>query len=350
MLFKGKKVFEENVNEADNFRNNYTNGIEKYIEKLNCFGAEEREKYMPWEGFDKNIENYRTEYIKMLGIYKIKEEKCPPAEKIYVGEDEISTIYRIIVYITPEIPFYGMLFVPHKAKKDAPLVIVQHGGGGTPELCMDLNGKNNYNHLGQRILEKGAVVFAPQLLLWRFDNGIETAPARDAKYNREVINNNLKRFGLSITALEIKGIMKSLDYLEEKVEFDKEKIGMTGLSYGGYYTLYTMAAEKRIKAGYTNACYNDRDAYPWHDMTYHNSGILFQDAEVAALCAPRKLFVSVGKADPVFNYQSAEKIGENPKKYYKAFEAEENYKFSLWEGGHTVDDDDKGIDFMFSAF
>ena len=67
------------------------------------------------------------------------------------------------------------------------------------------------------------------------------------EYDRVKINNDLKRFGLSITAIEIKGIMKAIDYLIENEAFDKEKIGMTGLSYGGYYTLYTMAAEKRIK-------------------------------------------------------------------------------------------------------
>ena len=170
MLFKGKKIFEEDVNYADNYRDLYAVGISKYIDSLNSIGDEERKSFMPSLDFEKNIENYRNEYIKMLGLDKIKEEVCPPVEKVFVGEDEISRIYRFKIYITPEIPFYGMLFIPHGAKKDAPLIIVQHGGGGTPELCMDLNGKNNYNHLGQRILEKGALVFAPQLLLWSFQN------------------------------------------------------------------------------------------------------------------------------------------------------------------------------------
>ena len=125
---------------------------------------------------------------------------------------------------------------------------------------------------------------------------------------------------------------------------------MTGISYGGYFTLHTMAAEPRIKVGYSNACFNNRDRYPvFTDWSYQNSGNRFQDAEVAALCAPRKLFLSVGTKDPVFDYRFAIPEAERIKDYYKAFGREEHLVFSVWEGGHTASDSDEGFDFLFRA-
>ena len=35
---------------------------------------------------------------------------------------------------------------------------------------------------------------------------------------------------------------------------------------------------------------------------------------------------------------------------FKAFGKEENFKFCLWDGGHTISDDDEGFDFIKSAY
>lgn len=81
-----------------------------------------------------------------------------------------------------------------------------------------------------------------------------------------------------------------------------------------------------------------------------NSANTFHDAEVAALCAPRKLYVAVGKEDTVFDYQSAIPEAERVKKYFASAGCPENFAFTAWDGGHTVPDNDEGFDFMFSAF
>ena len=180
--------------------------------------------------------------------------------------------------------------------------------------------------------------------------GVQTCALPILKFDRAFIDNALKRFGMSITALEIKGIMNAIDYLVTLPYVDAEKIGMTGLSYGGYFTLHTMAAEVRIKAGFSNACFNDRNVYPWCDWSYPNSGNTFHDAEIAALCAPRKLYVAVGKEDQVFDYKNALPEAERAKEYFKACGCPDNFAFQVWNGGHTVPDDECGFDFLFSAF
>ena len=97
------------------------------------------------------------------------------------------------------------------------------------------------------------------------------------------------------------------------------------------------------------ACFNDRNVYSWHDWCYKGSANTFQDAEVAALCAPRKLFVSLGRADAVFDYRWAIAEAERAKKYFAACGCPESFVFDLWDGGHTMRDDDLGVDFLLSA-
>lgn len=336
------------VSDGDKYRKNYIDGINEFISRKNQEGFANRETFMQSDDFPVKIENYRKQYIEMLGIDKLNFENLPESKISLAEKDEECSYYRVVVYITKEIPFHGLLIIPDGIKK-APLIISQHGGGGTPELCSDLNGKNNYNHMVKRLIKRGAVVFAPQLLLWNVSDDIETAPKHPIPFNRHNIDKELKRFGISITALEIKGIMNSIDFISSLDTVDTEKIGMTGLSYGGYFTIYTMAADKRIKAGYSNAAFNDRNVYSWSDWCYYNSANTFHDAEVAALCAPRKLYIAVGTEDKVFDYRTSMPEALRVRKYYEAFNCESNFVFDVWKGGHTVSPTDEGYDFLFSA-
>ena len=348
MEYLGKKIWKEDPSAADVYRVQYLNGISCFIKKMNEKCGEMRRRYISPEELMKNQERYRENYKEMLGLSLFAGKPLVSVHKEYVGSDDICRIYRLTVPIADEIPFYAMLLIPHNAEKPAPIVVAQHGGGGTPELCCDMNGRNNYNHMVQRILERGAIVVAPQLLLWATTEG-ETFRAHEIAYDRERTDVDLKRFGSSMTAMEISGIMKSLDYVCAMEETDSEKVAMIGLSYGGYFTLYTMAADTRIKAGYCAGAFNSRDVYNRVDWCYKHSGQTFQYAEVAALCAPRKLFVQVGKEDMVFDYRSAIQEAEHVHLYYTAFGMAENFQLSVWSGGHTISDDDTGYEFLFQA-
>ena len=345
MEYKGKKIWQEDPAEADIYRKRYVDGIAAFIKRKNAEGKKERRTFMPPEELVKRPEFYRRKYREMLGLELFEETVDKPVEVKYVGSDEICRIYRLTVYITEEIPFYSMLLLPHQVKTPMPLVIAQHGGGGTPELCCDMNGPNNYSHMAQRAMARGNAILAPQLLLWSMTEKA-TMRAHDIPHNRGKVDINMKRFGSSVTALEVSGILKTLDHVCEMEEIDGDKISMIGLSYGGYFTLYTMAADTRIKAGYCAGVFNDRDVYDWQDWSYKGSACMFQDAEVAALCAPRRLYIQVGMEDQVLDYHSAIPEADRIRDYYAAFDAADNFKFDVWEGGHTISGHDEGYDFF----
>ena len=334
----------ESTFSADNYRKAYIDGIHNCLTRLNREAQLHRRNSM-----DVRLQERNRNVLKsLLGIDLLDAPSSLPPLLTKAGETDLAAVYRLTVYINDEIPFYALLHLPKSAKAPLPLIIAQHGGGGTPELCSDLYGKNNYNGMVRRCLSRGAAVLAPQLLLWSTAES-ETQRCHPIPYNRTKIDSQLRRFGSSITGLEVCGIHRCLDYICELPDIDEERIGMIGLSYGGYFTLHTMALDQRIKAGYSAGAFNSRDAHCLCDWCYSGAAYHMQDAEVAALCAPRKLYLQVGMDDNVFDYRNAIAEADQAKAYYRQLNAEENICFDVWSGGHTLSDHDHGFDFLFTA-
>ena len=339
------ELYKETEDLGFEYRTRYLNSIEQFIKK----GYEKaRANRCTPEKLSANREEYREQYKEMLGI-PASDGTFPTVKKNYVGKDGLCEIYRLSIEVREDFYFYGMLFVPHIAE-NAPLVIAQHGGGGSPEFCSDMYGENNYSGFTKRALKKGAVVFAPQILVWGFGgNTGENKPDFNISYDRGKIDRELKHLGYSITGLEIFCIMRSLDYLLTLEEIDENRVGMMGLSYGGFYSMYTAGTDTRIKAIYSAAAFNDRSKVCFTDWMWQNSANMFFDAEVAGLCAPRKLWIDVGKNDAVFDYSPSVNEGERAKQFYKAAGAEQNIVYNLWDGAHKFDENSGGFDFFFKA-
>lgn len=103
-----------------------------------------------------------------------------------------------------------------------------------------------------------------------------------------------------------------------------------------------------ITAGYSAAIFNDRLRYNWHDMVWRDSAAHFLDAEVAGLCAPRHLWIEVGKTDPVFDWTPIPAVFDEAQSYYDAQSVPDAIHLNLWDGGHTITDTDDGMDFLFA--
>lgn len=247
-------------------------------------------------------EQSRNEFIDMLG-WPLTEKITKPIsvkKELLSEEDDGYNIYRMSFEIFENFFFYGLLF-EYRDKK-LPFVICQHGGLGTPESCSGIyNGDTaNYNHMTERIVQRGVHAFAPQLLLWSKEKyGID--------YDRVILDAQLKQLGGSIAALEIYCIRSVIAYFEAQAYVDAERIGMAGLSYGGFYTLYTAAIEKKIKAALCSSFFNDLYRYSWVDFTWKSSAEKFLNSEAALLCYPRKLWLSVGSEDTCFELDTAQK-------------------------------------------
>ncbi|MDF2724914.1 MAG: hypothetical protein K0Q59_4589 [Paenibacillus sp.] len=232
---------------------------------------------------------------------------------------------------------YGLFFVPH-GDGPFPLVIGQHGGSGTPELCAGFYGPSNYNDMITRLLRHRCVVFAPQLHLWTTQQGPEN--------KRNLLDNRLKQLGSSITAVELFRLRRSLDYLQTRPEVDASRIGMAGLSYGGFYTLFMAAADTRIRAALSSCFFNDRYVYDRVDWTWRNSAGMFLDAEVAGLICPRPLYIEVGLQDELFEAVHAKAEALKVIDRYARLNISERFRYREFQGKHEFDKSDEGIEFL----
>ncbi|MBO5110773.1 MAG: hypothetical protein J6D21_08650 [Clostridia bacterium] len=289
--------YQEELKTATPYKLAYLKGIDTVIERRQKEAATARAAYAA-EIFDRP-EDYRKDLCATLGwpLTDPRPAEPPKVTEELMSEEDGYTIYRVQIEVLEGLPLQGLLFKQNGAGK-RPMVIAQHGGSGTPELLAGMFGStHNYNDMLHRVLKQGVHVFAPSLMIW-------SVYSYDAPFDRNAIDAKLKRVGSSITALEVYGIMRVLDYYESTDYVSG--FGMVGLSYGGFYTLYTTAVDTRIRSAISDSYFNERNRYPWPDWVWRNSAFRFDDAEIACLVYPRRLSIQIGDKDDLFDYRGGE--------------------------------------------
>ena len=283
-------IYREDIEVSKKYKESYAAGIEKLIAEKQSEAIEKRRAYS--ENIFKNPEKYRTDLKKMLGwpLVDYTPEGIPAVNSIKLSDEGEYTLYRLQIEILSGVSLCGLYFRKNREGK-RPMVLVQHGRLGTPERISGAYGETyNYHDMLERVRRCGVDVFAPQLLLWDEHYAVP--------YDRYSTDARLKRLGSSICAVELFGFTRILDYFQSKEEYSS--FGMVGLSYGGFYTLYTAAIDKRITSSISCSFFNSRDAFAFCDWTWYRSAEMFDDAEVACLVYPRRICLEMGDGDQLF--------------------------------------------------
>lgn len=324
-------------------RQDYVDTIKDYLETERLKADERRKVFISPKSLRENVGKYREEYIKMLGFPLTEERKTPElSEKIFVAKDGDVNIYRLTFLFFGKVKFYAMYFEQVENPDKKPLVIGLHGGEGTPELISGLHlGSANYNRLVRRIADMGANVVVPQLLLW---SKVTYGP----DFNRERVDGKFRQLGGSVTAFELYLIRGTLDYFMENADFDKDKVGVAGLSYGGMYSLFLAALDERIKSCFSCSFVEDSFKNSWPDWSYKNAVNLFTTAEVCGLVAPRRLVVEMGDKDELFSSEITLKVAGVAADFYKEYNRESEFKCVIFEGVHETDKNDDGLSYFYS--
>ena len=332
-------------------RRAYFDDVLRLVREAGDRAKKNRETFITPQSLAADREAFREEFVKMLGwpLTAYRSEGAPNAVKELVEEGESLRIYRISIEALSDFWFSGLIYEPKQRAAKAPLVIMNPGGGYCAEEQI-ANGDHDAGQLkniGGRFLEKGITVYAPQLLLWSDGTDYFKQPA-----TRQHIDARLKAVGGSLAALEICCIRRAIDYFVEKEPISPSHIGMMGLSYGGFYTLYASAAEPRVKATFSSCFFCDRFCSETEaegcrtDWLWQNSANTFFDAEVAALIAPRALYIENGKEDTIFPYAASEREMERLVPFYRAQGAEDKLLYYVGPEAHEVAEGDIGFDFF----
>ncbi|MGI6653344.1 MAG: alpha/beta hydrolase family protein [Christensenellales bacterium] len=343
-------AFFENIIASEKYRVAYHDGIHAQVEKRRAECDVLRANTVTPKEMVGNPEFWRNKLIEILGwplskrtCYKVKVLVCETIK--YPPLPDIS-YQRLQIEILPGLPLYGILFLPH-TNHPLPLVIAQHGGGGTPELMADLHGANNYDHIVTRILERNCAVFAPQLLLWNEQSDTPGIPSYHLKNDRIQLDAELRQLGGSIASLEIFALSKALDYLCTLPQINARKIGMIGLSYGGFYTQMLTAIDTRISVGVSSAFFNNRYEYCWTDFSWKGSAEYMMDAEICGLIAPRALCIHLGCNDQVFDVKTALPEIERLRPFFEEHHANHKLLIIVSNAGHKFSENGEEINFLF---
>ena len=284
--------YREEMNYSKESKQRYIDGLNKLLLSKQKQMAKKRAEYC--KDIFNDAEAYRQDFKKMLGWPLVDhcDTELPSVKSQKLAEEQGYTIYRLQFQIFDELEMTGLYFKAN-TNENRPLVLVQHGGGGTPELIAGFHGDTyNYNNMLERVIAHGVDAFAPQLLMWskEFEAPIPSRPQFDAR---------LKRLGSSLAAVELYCMTRVLDYFEAQEKISN--FGMVGLSYGGFYTLFMAAIDTRIRSAISCAFFSTRDQYPWQDWTWFDAARHFDDAETACLVYPRRLCIEVGINDDSFD-------------------------------------------------
>jgi len=292
------------------------------------------------EAYEQSTRKYREQLRAMLGwpLTEARPAVPPAAAHRRVATDALGRISRVWIETLPGLRTYGLFFRPH-GKGPFPLAISQHGGGGTPELCSGFFGSANYNDMTRRVLRRGVAVFAPQLLLWNTE-------CFGPEHEKDVVDRRLKQLGGSLAALELYRLFRSLDYLVRRRDIDAARVGMIGLSYGGFYTLFAAALDCRIRVAVSSCFFNSRKLYDFPDWVWFNAANRFMDAEVGALVCPRPLCVELGKNDHIFKVRHARAEAAKLQATYQKLGLTDRFQYREHEGGHELDRSRLSIDFL----
>ncbi|HVU24130.1 MAG TPA: dienelactone hydrolase family protein [Opitutus sp.] len=331
--------FEQAVADSNPLRIAQAREYEAYIGALQQDPGQLRAVFQPDyrspAAYVRSTDSYRAAFCRSIGYPCPGARPDEPARFEQIGEDGIGTYYRVMIAVLPGIHAEGIYIVPKTRSGPVPLVVAQHGGAGSPEQAL-FHGGANYHDMVRGAVKRGYAVFAPQLLF--------SSPGL-TKTNRVETDRRLRLVGTTVTAVEVTKIVRSLDVLLGRPEIDPARVGMVGLSYGGFYTLVVTAIEPRIKmavsAGYygvQEGRYADDELSIPPDLAFPARMTRFRDSDLVALICPRPLQIQAGDHDEIHHWKSGQKLAPESAAYYAKLGLADRFDYRLFAGGHEFSD------------
>lgn len=308
--------------------------VREYLAALAAEAAEKRKAFVS----SMPPEELRKRYLAMIG-YPPPRVKRGTASVEKVGEDRHAEIFRTWVEVLEGVEAYGIYMRPRGRGTGLPLLIAQHGGGGCPEAICGLDTRVNYHSFGFEAVKAGYAVWAPGILMNVSYGG--DPPSQEDRYS---LDRTARLFATGIVAIELRKILGGLEaLLASRGELDASRVGMAGLSYGGYFTLCAMAAQPAIRAGACSAFFRRMDpAEPsgpcdptrLTDTAFPGMAGTFDLVGMTALIRPRPLLVQNGSKDAVVQIVPARKAAAETAALYAEAGAADRFQFHEHDGEH----------------
>jgi dienelactone hydrolase len=271
------------------------------------------------------------------------------------------------------VPAY--LLIPKKAPLPAPALVVLHCHGGAyvwgKEKVVAVEDEHqalsDFKHqlyegssIGNELVRRGYVVITIDMFYWgerrmlldgdpsSYREPERMTAAEVADFNRrssqseQLVARTLMTAGITWPGIVLWDDLRTLDYLASRPEVDRRRLGCVGLSVGGYRSFLLAALDPRIKAavdvGWMTSYASNirRHVINTVGFTFHIPGLYrYLDLpDLAALIAPRSIFVINGSKDTLFPPDGVEKAYRKIEACFRKAGAAEQQRCRLYSAPH----------------
>jgi dienelactone hydrolase len=301
---------------------------------------------------------------------------APPEPELIRRTDKGDYIEEYLTFrTTPDLRVPAYVLIPRKAALPAPGLVVLHCHGGAyvwgKEKVVALENEHPVlSEFKQRLYEGksiatelvrlGYVVITIDMFYWGERRMLldEDPPSyrerqqmtaddvaafnRRASQGEQLVARSLMTAGITWPGVMLWDDLRTLDYLASRPEVDRQRLGCVGLSVGGYRSFLLAALDPRIKAsidvGWMTAFAPAirRHVLNTVGLTFHVPGLYrYMDLpDLAALVAPRSLFVINGSKDLLFPAAGVEAAFRKIEACYRKASAPERQRCRLYDAPH----------------
>jgi dienelactone hydrolase len=320
----------------------------RYVRGLDAASDQRRTDYWqldstPAEDLTKRSAQIRSELSHLIGAIPTAGVPLNPRTAL-VGETKNFLAYDVLLSVVPGVDAYGQLLVPRSAAGDVekrlPAIVCQHGFNGAPKYVTGAGSAievqdRYYHRFGERLAERGYVVFAPYMVATDSINPIVRMAAS---------------VGMMRTSIELAKLHRVVDFLQSLPFVDPDRIGYYGMSYGGYAAAWMVPLEPRLRFTIISAYFSvlrleltgtsppghsfwnqpDEDPFTWNTLNR------FSDLELIAAMYPRPVCIEWGLNDgsttPSWHRQAWKEV----EAYSDAWNVSDRIEDDDFIGAHTV--------------
>lgn len=319
-------------------------------ERKNRFRAENVEEYLTWKRETRKL------LTGLIGLPKMKTCELMPKLLETVGAEAGILREKVVIQVEPGIVMPMYILIPKKVRQgeiQCFMAMPGHQGAGkfsvagcydipAAKACID---KFHYDY-GMQLAREGFVVFCPDCRGF----GERRELAMQQEEEKSFINGSCYQLshmaeplGMTMVGMNTWDIIRLLDYIQTRTEWNTEKVGCLGFSGGGMQTLWAAALDDRIGAaaisgyfyGYKEALLerngNCNCNYVPHLWEHVDMG------DIGALLAPRPVWVQSCQEDHLNGVRGIENVTEQlqiMRKAYKLYDATDKVLHEVCPGGH----------------
>jgi dipeptidyl aminopeptidase/acylaminoacyl peptidase len=179
-------------------------------------------------------------------------------------------------------PVWASVYLPKTPNAEHAAVVHVHGGG-----------YRQFTHNGWSVYGYGLHVGLIQYLVQQGYTVMDFDYRGGAGYGRDYRTDIYRSMGQK----DIDGVIPAIDHLVRTYGVDRKRVGVYGVSYGGFFTLMALFRHPGLfAAGIANAAVTDWAHYS-HDWTSPILGVPAKDPEAYRISSP--IYYTKGLADPL---------------------------------------------------